>query len=190
MKVRLTCPAFLAARITSATKLVDRLAPRSPPRMGPGMEVVVPSVHGLKPETEAVDGGRRVEFFAEDASTAIRPLGADGRKPQSSQPHAPTFPAGLFPCRPVVGFRCRLPPLRQPDPAPAMTRNRSLSIMAAMPTSRGRQKGLPTIAPAPSNPPSRVHSMNGRTPPRTQADGQPADVPVARGTAGLRLRIG
>src|SRR5215469_14316283 len=80
------------------------------------MEVVVPRVHGLKPETETVDGGRRVEFFAEDASTAIRPLGADGRKPQSSQPYAPTSPAGLFPCRPVVGFRCRLPPLRQPDP--------------------------------------------------------------------------
>ena len=38
------------------------------------MEVVVSSVHGLKPEAEAVDGGWRVEFFEENASTAIRAL--------------------------------------------------------------------------------------------------------------------
>ena len=47
-----------------------------------------------------------------------------------------------FPLPSVGRFRCRLPPLRQPDPAPAMTRNRSLSIMAAMPTLTGRQKAF------------------------------------------------
>ena len=56
-----------------------------------------------------------------------------------------------FPLPSVGRFRCRLPPLRQPDPAPAMTRNRSLSIMAAMPDFDWATKGLPTATSAPSN---------------------------------------
>src|SRR5215472_6112541 len=108
------------------------------------MEVVVPRVHGLKPETETVDGGRRVEFFAEDASTAIRPLGADGRKPQSSQPHAPdrrpAFSLAVqwsgcgADCRPYAS-------LTQRPPGPEIDRSRSWPRWRLRP---GDKKGLPT----------------------------------------------
>jgi len=143
VKVRPTCPAFFAARITSATKLVGRLAPRSPPRCGLGS-------HGsrrLKCSWSEARGGS--QWMAVGALNSLKkmprlPSAPSERMAENLNPtnHVRAPDGAAFPLPSVGRFRCRLPPLRQPDPAPAMTRNRSLSIMAAMPTLTGRQKAF------------------------------------------------
>src|SRR5579872_2508225 len=84
-------PAFLAARITSPTKLVGLPAPRPPSRMRPGRMRNSSSwlffIGGT--EVKNGDGGGSVEFADLSGKSASRPVLSDVQKTQSNQPHAP-----------------------------------------------------------------------------------------------------
>ena len=85
------CPAFIAARITSATKPFGRLAPRWPGRMRPGRGLKSSSrvVMAGSGRAEPTDGARKLEIVGNCCESASRPRGPDDQNLQSDQPYAP-----------------------------------------------------------------------------------------------------